>query len=383
MNRGSDTTEFYDALPRLTRFSDLADLSNFTPLPDDWVLGTADVAGSTRAIAEGRYKTVNMVGAAVISAQVNGHAGRAFPYVFGGDGASFACAPDQAGAAADALAAVQLWAQDEFNMTLRTAQTPVSTVRGVGLDVAVARYQASPGVDYAMFSGGGLNWLEEQMKTGAFAVPPAPEGTEPDLTGLSCRWSNMKSQNGVILSVLVLPSRGTGDAAFAEVAHQVISIADGLSRDGHPVPAHGPGVRWPPPGLTIEAHVSRRGMSLTRRVINLLISNLIAWGFFKTGLKAGEFDPVHYAATVSRNADFRKFDDGLKMTLDCDAATLAQLQKTLEAAQQAGILRYGLFEQDEAMMTCIVPSITEDSHVHFVDGAAGGYAQAAAQIKAK
>ena len=32
-------------------------------------------------------------------------------------------------------------------------------------------------------------------------------------------------------------------------------------------------------------------------------------------------------------------------------------------------------------MTCIVPSITESNHVHFVDGAAGGYALAAKRLK--
>ena len=32
-------------------------------------------------------------------------------------------------------------------------------------------------------------------------------------------------------------------------------------------------------------------------------------------------------------------------------------------------------------MTCIVPSIAECDHVHFVDGAGGGYALAAKRMK--
>ncbi|MEM9126092.1 MAG: DUF3095 family protein, partial [Pseudomonadota bacterium] len=43
--------------------------------------------------------------------------------------------------------------------------------------------------------------------------------------------------------------------------------------------------------------------------------------------------------------------------------------------------RYGLYVQDEAMMTCFVPAATRDDHVHFVDGASGGYAQAAAAMR--
>ena len=34
-------------------------------------------------------------------------------------------------------------------------------------------------------------------------------------------------------------------------------------------------------------------------------------------------------------------------------------------------------------MTCIVPSITQDDHIHFIDGAAGGYARAVAQLKTR
>ncbi|MFT5067421.1 MAG: hypothetical protein ACI9TA_003048 [Reinekea sp.] len=85
---------------------------------------------------------------------------------------------------------------------------------------------------------------------------------------------------------------------------------------------------------------------------------------------------------MAGNADFRKFDDGLKMTIDCDAATVTDLREILDVAVQAGIIRYGLHEQDEAMMTCIVPSAMQNDHVHFIDGASGGYTQAAAAIKA-
>ena len=85
---------------------------------------------------------------------------------------------------------------------------------------------------------------------------------------------------------------------------------------------------------------------------------------------------------MGENADFRKFEDGLKMTLDCDPATRDALLATLERAQAEGSVRFGMSEQDEAMMTCIVPSFMRDDHVHFIDGAAGGYTLAASRMKA-
>jgi hypothetical protein len=33
------------------------------------------------------------------------------------------------------------------------------------------------------------------------------------------------------------------------------------------------------------------------------------------------------------------------------------------------------------MMTCFTPSVTQTNHVHFIDGAMGGYAMAASQLK--
>ena len=50
-----------------------------------------------------------MAGAAVIAAVTNALDGREFPFVFGGDGASFAISPDDLARARDALAATATW----------------------------------------------------------------------------------------------------------------------------------------------------------------------------------------------------------------------------------------------------------------------------------
>ena len=99
-------------------------------------------------------------------------------------------------------------------------------------------------------------------------------------------------------------------------------------------------------------------------------------------LKTDKGEWLLFKQEVAGNADFRKFDDGLKMTIDCDDATVTDLRAILDVAVKAGTIRYGLHQQDEAMMTCIVPSAMQNDHVYFIDGASGGYTQAAAAIKA-
>ena len=382
MDKNTSGIAFYATVRTHDKFDVLCDPDVYAALPDDWWVATSDIVGSTQAVAEGRYKTVNMVGAAVISAQINAHQGVAFPYIFGGDGAGFAVPPDWQDRAGNALAAVRVWAREEFDMDLRIGMMRVADIRAAGQDVTVARFQVARGVDYAMFSGGGLSLAETRMKQGSQNVPEAAPGTQPDLTGLSCRWSHMPSQHGAILSVVIQPIDSATDPAFTALARNAIELVGGLARAGHPAAEVGPGVDWPPKGARLEAHAQRRGGSINAARRKALFESLVAWVLIKTGLKIGGFDARDYRRTVGQNADFRKFEDGLKMTLDCDARTQEQLRWLLEQGAAKGVIRYGLHTQSEAMMTCIVPSILTDDHVHFVDGATGGYTVAAQNIKA-
>src|SRR6202051_565737 len=111
---GSDT--FYSRIPVFRGFARLMDPALYSPLPDDWSIGVADIVESTRAIAEARYKAVNMAGASVIAAVTNALGGGGFPFVFGGDGASFAVSPGDLALAREALAATATWVEENLNL---------------------------------------------------------------------------------------------------------------------------------------------------------------------------------------------------------------------------------------------------------------------------
>src|SRR5579859_2049115 len=206
MNSQSGSDRFYGNVKVFRGFTRLMEPQLYSPLPDDWSIGVADIVGSTKAIAQARYKAVNMAGAAVIAAVTNALEGREFPFVFGGDGASFAVAPDDLELAREALAATATWVKEDLDLVMRVALVPLSAIRAQGLDVRVARFGPSANLSYAMFSGGGLGWAEAAMKRGEFAVEKAPPGTQPDLSGLSCRFEEIPAARGLILSVLVVPT---------------------------------------------------------------------------------------------------------------------------------------------------------------------------------
>jgi hypothetical protein len=376
---GSDV--FYGGIPVFRGFARLMEPQLYAPLPDGWTVGVADIVESTKAIAAKRYKAVNMAGAAVIAAVTNALGGREFPFVFGGDGASFAVAPDDLDLVRDALAATATWVREDLDLTMRVALVPVSAIRAQGLDVRVARFGPSANLSYAMFSGGGLGWAETAMKRGEFAVAAAPAGTQPDLSGLSCRFEEIPATRGLILSVLVVPAARADPLAFRKAIEAIIGLVERSPDAGRPVPPGGPPLKWPPQGIDYEARASRGGSLAKRRAVVLGLT-LWAYVVMRFGIKVGNFVPKNYIQQVVENSDFRKYDDGLRMILDCTEELAGELGERLAAFAADGVVRYGLYSQDAAMMTCFTPSVMRADHVHFIDGARGGYASAATVLKA-
>jgi hypothetical protein len=181
--------------------------------------------------------------------------------------------------------------------------------------------------------------------------------------------------------VLVVPARGADPNAFRKLIEDVIALVERSPDSGRPVPPGGPPLRWPPAGVDFEAR-AQRGGSLFKRRAAVLTHTLFAYVIMRFGIKVGGFVPKIYVQQVVENSDFRKYDDCLRMVLDCTPDLEQGLSARLAAASSAGIARYGLYRQDAAMMTCFTPSAVRSDHVHFIDGARGGYASAATALKA-
>src|SRR4051794_41695952 len=89
---GSET--FYGSIPVFRGFTKLMDPALYSPLPADWSIGVADIVESTKAIAEARYKAVNMAGAPRISGGPHPPGGGGVSLFFwGGRGPVFGAPP--------------------------------------------------------------------------------------------------------------------------------------------------------------------------------------------------------------------------------------------------------------------------------------------------
>jgi hypothetical protein len=374
------TRMFIDSVPELGRFSQGSDTSSFVQVPDDWSIGISDVVNSSGEISAGRYKAVNLAGASTIRAVANALGGHLPLFVFGGDGAHFAVPPRDVPLARDALARVAMWAERDLGLVLRVGMVKVSDVRAAGHDVLVAFWRASNDLRYAMFAGGGLEWVDTQLKNGSIALSHEEAEEEPDLSGLSCQWGPILPHNGKIVSLIVKPALNVDGPQFADRVSRVLTL---LEETGclNPVPGEGPQVRWPDESMMLQSSIAHNRYPLWLRRLRVQLIASIMWLIFKYNIRIGQFNPRSYRYQIGANTDYQKYNDGLIMTADCSSEVLQRLRDLLHEGAVAGVIRYGIHVQDEALMTCIVPSVFGSDHMHFVDGAGGGYAAAARMLK--
>lgn len=378
VDQEAEDDRFYQALVPFDSFDDVMRRDRYRSLPDGWIIAVTDVSHSTQAIEQGRYREVNTAGAAVLAAVSNALPDLQFPFTFGGDGASFAAPGAYSSMIKDALAKTAAWAEDALGLKLRIAVIPIADIRAQHLDVLVARFAPSPNVTYATFAGGGLAWAERKLKQGGYTVQRAPMGVTADLTGLSCQFAPIRTKHGVILSLIVVPR--DDPTSFVELIQELLRTLRSNEPGLHPLPAEGPLPAWTGDHLDHAIKKGSRKMPLAAWAEKCLRAILARLGTLP-GIPIGGFHEARFRRELVENTDYRKFDDGLRMTVDCSSELAEVVDARLEEAQRRGACFFGTHRQLAANLTCFVPSPTRANHVHFVDGASGGYAFAAANLK--
>ena len=380
-----DNNNFYAELEAFDEFASIAEIDNYRVAPEDWYVVIADVRGSTRAIAEGRYKEVNMVGAACINAVLNISTRGQIPYVFGGDGATLLVPASELASATGVLLGVRELAASRFDLELRVGAVPVSHIHQHDHHrVMVGKYRLSQGNQLATFSGGGVELAESWIKGGdEFLFESSSRDKTPDLSGLSCRWEPLQAQNGVMLSLLMHANSDDANEQ-ADLYRQLISDIDRITADsGKPVSDKNLKLRWPPRGIRaeIDATVGDRNRSI--HALKLYANSLLQYLLDYFNLNVGGYRGRQYRVELRNNTDYRRFDDTLRILLDCSSAQADEIDAMLDGYVQLGRLRYGLHRSDSALMTCLVFNLDKGEHVHFVDGSDGGFTSAAKNLKSK
>jgi hypothetical protein len=374
---------FFAELPLLEHERDTFDAGAYRAAPGDWALAVTDIVDSTGAIAKGRHKTVNFVAAMGIAGLRNLCAPTRIPFLFGGDGAVVLVPPTHVEQARVELARARGQASRDFGLSLRVGLASVETLRRFDCDVRVARYEPTPGNSFGVFLGGGVGVLEAAVRgrnnpelRRLAAIPEALDDGEPvDLEGLSCRWDTLHSTRGTMLTMIV-----QGKADLREVHAEIMRLA-GPDSETRPVSANTLRATWPPKGFMLEARARRRGGSLFAWAARVLAETLLARIFIGRGKPIGNFDPARYRSEIIANTDFCRHDETLCFVIDCPLDAVDAIRKYMTETALLRGLRYGIHVSDTALMTCLVSSVADSLHVHFVDGGGGGYTSASKVLK--
>ena len=373
--------DWYRSLEAFDEFNELTDDEHYQRVPSGWVVILTDIVDSTSAIAQGRYKDVNTIGAACIVAAQNALNRQPFPFVFGGDGATLVLPQSCSAAVQQALAAVASLARDTFSLELRIGSIPVDELDRLGCPLEVAKHRLVGAQTIAIFRGGALAMAESIIKRGEESVSATHATDGGELDGLSCRWQPIQSLNGRIATLMITAVGANQQGIYRDTLAQLDAILSGDVRSANPIHHQNMLYRGLREILRDEWRYATR--RLTPRFMHRLFEIIAAVCVFKWSVPPMVFSPARYATSLGAHCDFRKFDDTLRMVVDITPRQLAAIRAMLEASHARGEIRFGLHESPTALITCFVYGLDEGEHIHFVDGGDGGYAVAAQQMKAQ
>lgn len=378
------TLNFYRDLPVLPSLREATRAQGLAELPLDWWVVVTDVAGSTKAIEAGEYKKVNTVGVACIAAVLNVDRSVALPFVFGGDGATFAIPDALREAMIPALRGAQKLSQDSFGLGLRVGLVSVREL--VDFGVRIGKVRLSANAVQTTLSGRGWEEAERRLKTpsatGILRVEAETGASDANFAGFSCRWQSVPSFRDHKLSLLIAAQGAEPAATYQRVLARIETIY-GEVDSYHPLRSGALQMTTSPHLLQHEWRVQyaqRPALIRWLQGLKMGVQGIIGRVMFGLNLHRHLARWRRYRENLVENSDFRKFDGMLRMVIDSSSAQTEALSAYLAQEHAAGALVYGIHPSPEALLTCLVHDYRND-HIHFVDGSDGGYALAARQLK--
>lgn len=384
-----NNNNFYNDIPSFTNFRNILNEDMYRSAPADWLIIISDIRNSTEAIENNKYKDVNTIGASSIISVLNTlNENEDIPFVFGGDGASFLIPEKYFDQVAGALISTKELAQDAFDLDMRIGVVPISDLNAHGKEVTVAKYKISNGMSIAMFSGGGLGFADNLIKNNeqhySLENRANQENLQPaNFSGLECRWNPIKATNGKMLTLLVQATEETKtQSLYSDILDKITQIY-GEPENYQPNNRNNMSLSWRANDHKQEINVRTNGKGRLMRLIHHMnIYGIVIFGNTYLSIEK-MFNKNKNGAAMDNlliNTDFQKFDDTLRMVIDSKDSQTKELRAYLEEQHNKGRCAYGTHISDNALMTCMIFD-RKERHLHFIDGAQGGYALAAKKMK--
>lgn len=372
------------------KYENLSRIDQTKPAAEDSYVVVADVRGSTAAIKEGRYRDVNLAGAACVAAMRNVFSPLRVPYVFGGDGATFLVGAGDLDLCIHILRGVQELSQATLGLSLMVGYMSMKEIRGQGADVHYGFLSWSKTEHLPYFRGNGISLAETTTKRLDAQIPTKEFGDDANnanLDGLSCRLLPFKALRGRVLSILIEPcvDLKEEDSVLEEV-FTVLKRGGPLSRL-RPVSLMNERRPWLSSTWRSEAAIHSKGRCAASHLAaqaKTIFESLLGTFLFRYNIKNPILGtPSEYTQEMLNQSDWIKMDGTLRLVVDLTAEEERELIQTLELLSADKKNIYGLHASAATVMTCHFQSHVGHEHAHFIDGEGGGLSLAAVQLKQK
>lgn len=382
----SSTSLFYSQLPTFqgTLGELLTQSQKFQPFPTDWHVVLTDIAGSTQAVQRGLYRDVNLLAASSVIASLNITKKHSLniPFVFGGDGATLVVPEKILTPTLAALKALRFRAKKNFGLELRVGSLSMAKIMAANQNLKLSKLHVSQGYNQAVFLGTGLVFAERWIKDHYQAEESPENDSALDLDGLECRWNEVPAptEQHQILSLIIQPQQDNQHQVFGSILQQIDQTV-GEYAERHPLRTQHLKLSLQFQQLKKEAQIKFTAFSAMHSV-PIFIKTFFANRVFRSNGNFGEIRGNTYLNQLILATDTLKIDGTMKTTLAGTREQCEKLLQSLDAKEASGEIWYGHHLTNKSVITCFVQN-RNGGHIHFLDGAGGGYTQAAKALKRK
>lgn len=379
------TETFYSDLPiQDIRISELiADKSLFVTVPEDWYVLVADIENSSRAILEGRHQDVNLIATGSVIAILNlaAEANISIPFFFGGDGAVILVPEKLLESGISALIKHQENTAKNFGFNLKIGHISVSEIYENNIELIISKAKISDVFSIPVVLGNGLQYAENHIKQDEDThLNNLPEDQSPlNLEGMECKWNEIKPPKGnqEVISLIV---SGCGDQEPSKIFSEVLNAIDKI---------YGSPKRRKP--ISVKHLKLSAGLKLLRSEMQVKLGRYNSFYFLKNWIKSmfGDIYLKHsragkeYLKKLVELTDTLTIDGRINTVISGTPKQRAALINFLDKLESSNRIKYGLHVSNASRMSCYVKDMSTDEHIHFVDGADGGYTKAANNLKEK
>jgi hypothetical protein len=117
-------------------------------------------------------------------------------------------------------------------------------------------------------------------------------------------------------------------------------------------------------------------------LIKAFFETLIGRLYFKYNWKVNDLKGKEYLEQVIAFSDTLTIDGRINTIVSGTKENRLKLLEYLNEQEQKGLLLFGHHVSKESIMTCFIEN-RNNKHIHFIDGANGGYTEAAKELKPK